>query len=147
LDTPSYKKLKYTTSPSGQKYERESRTWLYHISEFITFKQQTFDVKYEDDSKEGNVIIYSKIKVKLSLCCTKYHTMKTLRRVEVQLHTFLNSALDGGNWSASRFRRFNQGGGKERGTHGIGGWGAIEPVWTQWPREKNPSPCRESKPQ
>jgi hypothetical protein len=42
--------------------------------------------------------------------------------VEVQLHTFLTSALDGGEWSVSRPGRFIP---TERGpgTHSTGGWG------------------------
>jgi hypothetical protein len=41
--------------------------------------------------------------------------------VDVQLHTFLTSALTGDEWSASRPGRFTTG---ERapGTHWIGGW-------------------------
>jgi hypothetical protein len=37
-----------------------------------------------------------KVKVKLSLCITKHRAMKTYRGVEVQLHPFLNSAVDRG---------------------------------------------------
>jgi hypothetical protein len=42
-------------------------------------------------------------------------------RVDVQIHIFLASALDGGEWSTSRPGRFTPG---ERapGTHCIGGW-------------------------
>jgi hypothetical protein len=36
------------------------------------------------------------IKVKLSLCLTKHHVMKTYWGVEVQRHAVLTSALDGG---------------------------------------------------
>jgi len=36
----------------------------------------------------------------------KYHTMKTYRRVQVQLCVFLNSAVDGGEWSDSRSSHF-----------------------------------------
>jgi len=41
--------------------------------------------------------------------------------VDVWLHAFLTSALDGGQWSASRPGRFTP---RERGpgTHWIGGW-------------------------
>jgi hypothetical protein len=41
--------------------------------------------------------------------------------VEVQVHTFLTSVLDGGEWSASRPSRFTP---RERvpGNHWIGGW-------------------------
>jgi hypothetical protein len=59
-------------------------------------------------------------KVKLSLCLTKHHAMKTYWGVEVQLHAFLTSALDGGEWSASRPGRFTP---REKApfTHWIGG--------------------------
>jgi len=36
----------------------------------------------------------------------KYHVMKTYWGAEVQLHTFLTSALYGGEWPASRHGRF-----------------------------------------
>jgi hypothetical protein len=41
--------------------------------------------------------------------------MKAYKEVEVQLHAFLTSAVEGGEWSASRFGRFTS------GTHWIGG--------------------------
>jgi hypothetical protein len=45
------------------------------------------------------------------------------------------SALDGGEWSASRPGRFTPG---ERtpGTHWIEVWVGTEPVWTLWSKEK-----------
>jgi hypothetical protein len=61
----------------------------------------------------------------------KHHDMKTFWGVEVYLHTFLTSELDGGEWSASRPGRFNP---RETApyTHWIWvGW-APEPVWTRW---------------
>jgi len=36
------------------------------------------------------------------MCLTKYLAVKTYGRVEVQFHSFLNLALDGSEWSASR---------------------------------------------
>jgi hypothetical protein len=64
---------------------------------------------------------YSKCKVKLSLCLIKHLSMKAYWGVDIQLHVFLTSALDGGQWSASRHCRFTL---EERtpGTHWIGGW-------------------------
>jgi hypothetical protein len=50
-----------------------------------------------------------KKKVKLSLCLTKHHAMKTYWGVEVQLHTFFTSALGGGERSASRPGHFTAG--------------------------------------
>jgi hypothetical protein len=44
--------------------------------------------------------------IKLSLCLTKYHAMKTYRKVEVYPCAFLTSELGRGEWSASRFSRF-----------------------------------------
>jgi hypothetical protein len=46
------------------------------------------------------------VKIKMSLCLTKHHAMKTYWGVEVQLHEFLITALNWGAWSASRSDRF-----------------------------------------
>jgi hypothetical protein len=46
------------------------------------------------------------VKVKESLALSEHHTTKAYWGVEVQLHAFLTSALDGGEWSASRPGRF-----------------------------------------
>jgi hypothetical protein len=40
-------------------------------------------------------------KAKLFLCFTKHHNMKMYEAAEVHLYGFLNSTLDGGEWSAS----------------------------------------------
>jgi hypothetical protein len=60
-------------------------------------------------------------KDKASLCLTKYYVMKTYGGVEVKLHAFLTSVLDGGEWSASRPGRFIP---RERspGSRWIGSW-------------------------
>jgi hypothetical protein len=57
----------------------------------------------------------------------------------------LNSALDGGEWSASRPGRFTP---RERapGTHWIGGWVGPRAVLDAVVKRKIPSPRRESNP-
>jgi hypothetical protein len=50
--------------------------------------------------------IHLRIKVKLSLWLTKYHAMKTYGGMEIQMHVFLTSTLDGGEWLDSRPGRF-----------------------------------------
>jgi hypothetical protein len=47
--------------------------------------------------------------------------MKTYGGADVQIHVFLTSALDGGEWSASRPGRFTPGE-RASGTHWIGVW-------------------------
>jgi hypothetical protein len=47
--------------------------------------------------------------------------MKTYEGVDIQIQTFLTSALAGSEWSASRPGRFTPGE-KAAGTHWIGGW-------------------------
>jgi hypothetical protein len=42
--------------------------------------------------------------------------MKAYRGVDIQIHVFLTSTLDGGEWSASRLSRFTP------GSLWIGGW-------------------------
>jgi hypothetical protein len=66
----------------------------------------------------------------LSLSLIKHHTMKTYGSSgDVSLHAFLDSALDGGELSASRPGSFTS---AERAA-GVfrTGW-APEPVWTLW---------------
>jgi hypothetical protein len=71
--------------------------------------------------------------------------MKTYGGVEVYSTNFLTSALDGGEWSASRPCRFTP---RERapGIHWIGGWmgprGGLDAVV----KRKIPRPRRELKP-
>jgi hypothetical protein len=45
---------------------------------------------------------------KLSLCLTRHHAIKTYWEVEVYLHAFLTSALDGGEWSTSSPVRYTR---------------------------------------
>jgi hypothetical protein len=65
--------------------------------------------------------------------------------VEVQLHSFLTSALHGGEWLVSRSGRFTL---RERapGTHWIGGWVGPRAVLDAVVKGKIPSPSRESNP-
>jgi hypothetical protein len=71
--------------------------------------------------------------------------MKAYWGVEVQLHAFSISVLDGGEWSASRPGRFTS---RDRapGTHWIGGWVGPNAVLDAVVKRKIPSPRREKKP-
>jgi hypothetical protein len=55
----------------------------------------------EHEVKNERMIRNVKVNVKLSLCLTKHYAMKTYWGIEVQHHTFLTSALEGREWSAS----------------------------------------------
>jgi hypothetical protein len=70
-------------------------------------------------ARQVNLLSMAEVKVKLSLCSTKHHAMKTYWGVEVH-HALLTSALGGGEWSASRPSRFAPGE-RASGTHWIGG--------------------------
>jgi hypothetical protein len=65
----------------------------------------------------------AKVKGKIFPCVflTEHHAMKVYWGVEVYLHAFLDSALDGGEWSVSITGRFTP---SERVsvTHWIGSW-------------------------
>jgi hypothetical protein len=66
---------------------------------------------------------------------TKHHAMKTYEEMEVYLHAFLTSALDGCEWSASRPGRFTPGKELPIPIRWEAGW-TPEDVWTRWQREK-----------
>jgi hypothetical protein len=86
-----------------------------------------------------------KVKVKLSLCLTKHHTMKAYWASGVTAPLILfTSALDGNEWSASRPCRFIR---RERvsGTHWIG-WMGPRAVLDSVVKRKFPSPHREANP-
>jgi hypothetical protein len=88
-----------------------------------------------DGSIPSPVVVKVKVKAKLSLCffLTKHHIMKA----------YLTSALDGGEWSASRPGHFTP---RERapGTRWIGGWVGPRAVMDAVVRRKIPSPRRDS---
>jgi len=65
----------------------------------------------------------------------KHHAMTTYGRMEVQLHTFLTKALDGGEQLASHPSCSTPGRRALGPTEQEAGWGP-EPVWTRWWREK-----------
>jgi len=77
----------------------------------------------------NEVLMMEMRRVELFLCLTKHHAMKTYGGVELQIHAFITSALDGGEWSASRPGRFTPGN-KARYTldRWLAGW-TLEPVW------------------
>jgi hypothetical protein len=85
-------------------------------------------------------------KATLSLCLTKKHAMKAvLGEWKYSSTHSLTSALDGGEWSASRPGRFTS---RERvlGTRWIGGWVGPRSVLDAVVKRKIPSPRRESNP-
>jgi hypothetical protein len=85
------------------------------------------------------------LKVK-SLCfLTQHHARKAYWGVEVQLHAFFDSALDGGEWSASRPGRYTP---RERApcTPWIGGWVGRRAVLDAVMKRKISSPRQKSNP-
>jgi hypothetical protein len=81
----------------------------------------------------------------LSLCLIEHHAMKAYWGSEGKLHALLTSALDGGEWSASRTGRFTP---RERapGTHWIGGRVGPRAVLDAVVNRKIPSPHPETNP-
>jgi hypothetical protein len=72
--------------------------------------------------------------------------MKTYGVTEVQIHLFLISVLDGGDWSASAPTEIPPG--KEpSGTHGVGGWGVLQSQPGPYGEETNLLPLLEMEPQ
>jgi hypothetical protein len=74
-----------------------------------------------------------------------HHAFKTYSGVEVQLHAFLTSELDGGEWLPSRPGRFTP---REwaPGTHWIGGWVGSRVFLEAMVKRRIPSRRRESNP-
>jgi hypothetical protein len=75
--------------------------------------------------------------IKLFLCLIKHHIINKYEGVELELHSFLTSALHRGEWSASRP--------KEIAAESIGykvGW-TPDPVWRMYGREKSLAACWE----
>ena len=64
---------------------------------------------------------------------SNFHAMRVYRGEDTQLHTFLILALEGGDWSNSRFGRFICG--KE--LLQLEAEGSSEVVWGDWRREKS----------
>jgi hypothetical protein len=75
----------------------------------------------------------------------KCHARKMYGGVEIQLHAFLATELDGGKWTASRPGRFTLGE-RASGTHCVGGWAGPRPRLDAVASRKNPNPCGKSNP-
>jgi hypothetical protein len=85
-----------------------------------------------------------KVKVRLSLRLTKHHAMNTYWGSGDRLHAFLTSAVDGGEWSVSRFGRLAP---EKEHPVSIGyerGWAPEPAGMNGMARRKNHSPCQES---
>jgi hypothetical protein len=93
--------------------------WSSHVKHVTEFSP--LQIHWKPTTCEWEKVYIICKKVKLSLFLAKHVAMKTYERVEVLLHAFFISALDGGERSALRSGRFTHG---ERvpGTHWIGAW-------------------------
>jgi hypothetical protein len=102
-------------------------------------------INFSEDSHFSCFFVKCYLWSQLSLYLTKHHAMKTYWGVEVYLHAFLTSALDGGEWSASRPGHFTP---KERapGTHWIGSLVGPRASLDAMVRRKIPSPYQDSDP-
>jgi hypothetical protein len=90
-------------------------------------------------------LLLNAMKCKVPCASTQHHTMKAYWVVQVQLHVFLTSALDGGEWSASHPGCFTP---RVRypGTHWRGGWVGPWASLDVVVKRKIPSPCWDSNP-
>jgi hypothetical protein len=87
-----------------------------------------------------------KVKVKLSLCFNSApHHEGVLGEWKYSSTHSLTSALEGGEWSASRPGRFTPREGTP-GTHWIGGWVGPRAVLDVVVKRKIPNPCQELNP-
>jgi hypothetical protein len=95
-------------------------------------------------SRDCLPVLKGKGKVKLSLCLTKHHAMKTYRENGgIATHIFdLGTRCE---WAASRLGRFAP---KETApsTHWIGGWVGPRVVLDAVVKRKIPTSCRKSNP-
>jgi hypothetical protein len=91
------------------------------------------------------IIIIIKVNVKLSLCLTKHHDMKRHWGSGDIAPLILDLGTRGGEWSASRHRRFTPSEGAP-GNHWIGGWVGPRDVLDAVVKRKIPSLRRESNP-
>jgi hypothetical protein len=84
-------------------------------------------------------------RVKLFLCLTEYHAVKTYGGGEVYLHTLLTCALEVIEWSPSRPGHFTLGE-LVPITHCIGGWVVLRAGLDAVTKRKNPRPWWKSNP-
>jgi hypothetical protein len=97
--------------------------------------------KYETCLK----IMSCKGKVVVVLLLTEHHAIKAYWGSGCTVPLTLTSAIDGGEWSASRPGRFTSSE-KAPGTHWIGDWVGPRTVLDAVVKRKFPSPRRESNP-
>jgi hypothetical protein len=83
----------------------------------------------------------------MSLCLTKHNAMQVYWGVNVYIHVFLTSALDGGEWSVPNPCYFTPGK-KDSITHWVQGWVGptaslddmeMENSWLYWDSNSYPS--------
>lgn len=100
----------------------------------------------ESGTSKGEVVcVLSTMPWRCLLCLITRHTTKMNGTVEVQLHAFLSSGLDGCEQLDSHPAALPPGKQPLLPIWQEEGW-ASEPVWTQQQRQKTSCPCWESNP-
>jgi hypothetical protein len=109
-------------------------------------RQESLSPDPDWESEKSRIRLYTEAFLTSPWASTEHYAMKAYWGSEGKLHTFLTSALDGGEWSASHTGCFTP---RERasGAHLIGGWVGPRAGPDAVMKRKIPSPSRDSNPQ
>jgi hypothetical protein len=136
---------RYTEKQVRRWMERQTHAYTYAHTSTATAENKFVNSPYTETFKDFllmtvPVIFSPSENIKSSCTSCSLHDRPT-----IHLHEFLTSALDGGEWSASRPGHFTP---RERapGTHGIGGWVGPRAGPDAVVKRKVPSPRRKLNP-